>query len=293
VNGKHVCSDFYSVAEGISSNKLRVIRTMVKQGATHYIHGNKGSVSEERQKRHALGVAFWTWFTITYCQRPATVENILLFPLAWPYDEIYDSVYVPWHQKVCPSQPLLSASAFYQARWDPKFHNVQRRANHRHAKCTTCKLLNVRRRNLKDNAERKQFEIDRDFHNAEKQAWRNLEESMQRLGQADPTKYAVFQYDDTNSLGIPCFSKRDYKNLGHGRLHFVPLNFTDFSTGRMSYIYYGKEAMSKGANRIITVLFTAIRMMKFGSSPSRFARHIVCLADNYSENKCNELFAFA
>ena len=293
VNGKHVCADFYCVAEGISMNKLRAIKLMVKQGAVHSIHGNKGMVSELRQKRHMHGVAFWTWFCLNFCQRPATVEDILLFPLAWPYDEIYEAVYIPWHQRVAPSEPLLSASAFYQARWDPQFHNVQRRANHRHAKCTTCKLLNVRRRNLKTLEERKQYELDRDFHNAEKQAWRNLEESMQKLGQADPSKYAVFQYDDTNSLAIPCFSKRDYKNLGHGRLHFVPLNFTDFSSGTMSYIYYGKEAMSKGANRIITVLFTAIRMMKFGRGQSRYARNIICLADNYSENKCNELFAFA
>ena len=293
VNGKEVCADFYANTEGICGNKLRRIRKMVQEGVIHCVHGNKGVLSDERAKRHAQGVAFWSFFCERFCQRPATVEEILLFPLDWPYEEIYDAIYIPWHAKACPGVPLLSASAFYRARWDDKFSNVKRRSTHRHAKCHTCKLLAIRRRKLTTDAEKAQYELDRDFHNAEKQNWRNMEESSQRLGKADPEHYAVFQYDDTSSLGIPKFTKRDFKNLGHGRLHFVPLNFTDFSSNNFSYIYHGKAAMGKGANRICTVLYTAIRMMKFGRGRSRFARNIICLADNYSENKCNELFAFA
>ena len=242
VNGKEVCADFYATVEGISGKKLRGIRKMVQEGTVHYVHGNSGFTSEVRAQRHAIGVAFWTFFCATFCQRPATVEDILLFPLDWPYEEIYEAIYKPWHAKACPQETLLSASAFYRARWDPRFHNVKRRANHRHAKCSTCKLLAVRRKNLRSSAERAQYEIDRDFHNSEKQNWRNMEEAMQRLGKADPEHYAVFQYDDTSSLGIPKFTKRGFKNMGYGRFQFVPLNFTDFSSGRFSYIYHGKEA---------------------------------------------------
>ena len=110
VNGKHVCADFYAVAEGISVNKLKEIRSMVKEGSVHYIHGNKGMVSEERQRRHTQGVAFWNWFCLFYCQRPATVEDILLFPLAWPYDEIYEAMYLPWHAKCYPHEAVCTCA---------------------------------------------------------------------------------------------------------------------------------------------------------------------------------------
>jgi hypothetical protein len=49
----------------------------------------------------------------------------------------------------------------------------------------------------------------------------------------------------------------------------------------------------KNPNRVITSLFHAIRMVKFGSHPCRGARELVLVADNASDNKNNDLFAFA
>jgi hypothetical protein len=67
---------------------------------------------------------------------------------------------------------------------------------------------------------------------------------------------------------------------------------TNYSTGEHLYVYMLKKKFKKLANRLITVLYHLLRRVKWGSHPCRFAKDLILIADNASENKNNVLFVF-
>jgi hypothetical protein len=62
---------------------------------------------------------------------------------------------------------------------------------------------------------------------------------------------------------------------------------------KQDYIYMPKDKWTKGANRIITQLHAYISSIKSDPANKQHkARRLILIADNYSENKNNELFAW-
>jgi len=54
-----------------------------------------------------------------------------------------------------------------------------------------------------------------------------------------------------------------------------------------------KDDVKKGGNRICTFLYVLLRRIKFSRDHcQKGARHLILMGDNYTENKCNLLFAF-
>ena len=102
----------------------------------------------------------------------------------------------------------------------------------------------------------------------------------------------VLGYDDTSSVGFPKFTNRDIKNLSQSRLHVIPFNITNYTSGETAYVYTLKGGFPKGGNRLCTVLYKYLRKVKFGDHPCKYARTLYLVADNYSENKNNCVFAF-
>ena len=54
-----------------------------------------------------------------------------------------------------------------------------------------------------------------------------------------------------------------------------------------------QNKFKKGANRLLTVLYHFLRQIKWGKHPCNAAPELVLMADNASENKNNDMFAFA
>lgn len=53
-----------------------------------------------------------------------------------------------------------------------------------------------------------------------------------------------------------------------------------------------KHKIGKGANRICTFLYFYLRRLKFFDTRQKLCRKLVCMADNYIENKCNVFLIF-
>ncbi len=82
------------------------------------------------------------------------------------------------------------------------------------------------------------------------------------------------------------------KNLPTARFHTIPFLIADLARGKDYYVYTAKGRFKKGANRLCTTLMTAIRAVKSGNDEASHARTLTLIADNFSENKNNTLFAF-
>ena len=93
-------------------------------------------------------------------------------------------------------------------------------------------------------------------------------------------------------MGLPRLTNRPPKGVPEKRLAFVPQSLTNHSTGENFYIYMLKKKFKKMANRLITVLYHCLRRIKWGTHECRKAPDLYLLADNASENKNNEMFAF-
>ena len=102
----------------------------------------------------------------------------------------------------------------------------------------------------------------------------------------------MLSYDDTVALGLPRISNRIYKGIPQHRLFFVPLGVTNHGANANYYVYMMAKKFKKGANRLLTVLYHFLRQIKWGGHPSKDAPMLVLMADNASENKNNDMFAF-
>lgn len=110
--------------------------------------------------------------------------------------------------------------------------------------------------------------------------------------QHNPAEQTTLAYDDTKSFGLPHFSKRDYKGLTSSRFEVIPFLIEDYSLNKRSYIYTAKGRFKKGGNRLCTELYHQLRAIKFSGTRAAYARKVVMIADNASENKNMTLLAF-
>jgi hypothetical protein len=110
--------------------------------------------------------------------------------------------------------------------------------------------------------------------------------------QHNPAEQTTLAYDDTESFGLPHFTKRDYKGLTSSRYEVIPFLIEDYGRNKRSYIYTSKGRFKKGGNRLCTELYYQLRAIKFSGTRAAHARKLVMIADNASENKNNTLLAF-
>jgi hypothetical protein len=194
-----------------------------------------------------------------------------------------------WH----PQGTVPSYATFYRARWDARFSDVATRPKHFHCRCPTCFALQARgvRRWLTQEQRQQHMESLR-AHQREYTGWRALEMRLQHSAGHTPLDLLVVAFDDTVSLSLPKFTNRAPKGVPYRKLKFVPMGITNYSSGEHFYVYMMKKKYRKGANRLLTVLYHMLRAIKWGAHTCARAQELVLIADNASENKNNEMFAF-
>ena len=193
-----------------------------------------------------------------------------------------------------------SVSTLRRARHTGWFKQVQRRPEHKHARCPTCMLLQQRCVNgWRDRVDVDVYKAELYWHNQETRKWRDMEIDLHAQSRFDAGRLIVISYDDTSSLDLPKFTNRPPKHFPQSSVSFVPFNITNHGAYENNYIYTLKHAIPKGGNRICTFLYHYLHRIKFqdvvsGSVQERqkHARRLVLMADNFTENKCNTLFAF-
>ncbi len=213
-------------------------------------------------------------------------------------DQIWDEYFTPWFKrlkKIDSTTPLPSRGTWRAARRTDEFKDVQRRPKHFHCRCTTCADLNAQLlKTFSSGGDYALYLQARRIHDQEKDAWRQLEERLKAKARSPRTSTLLLMYDDTSALGLPRFTNRTYKNLGHERFMVVPWLVHDYSSNRMDYVYMTKGRYKKGANRLISLLQACIKRVKSNPAhPAHTARDLVLIADNYSENKNKTMLAWA
>jgi hypothetical protein len=161
---------------------------------------------------------------------------------------IYVEFFLPWFKK--QSQPAAfpqlqevhldddrwapSLSTLKRARRHSDFKDVKERPKHYHAKCGDCdELQTVRLRGFVDGVHRNDYEVMFSAHQAEARGWHEHEESRKSASRANPRDIMVIGYDDTSDLMLPKCTNRDIKNLTKSRLHVIPFNITNYTSGNI------------------------------------------------------------
>ena len=289
INELEVCDDFFSTVFGISRDKLKSVRMLLR--------GDKGALSapptrpERPRVKYVQCTTFWSSFFMN-CQRPNNTTR--LFPVNASYPTIYEDYFIPWMEKIYRTRDELPCLGYFMlARHDSQFSDVKDRAKHYHARCQDCANLQSRRLEAFNSAyEQEQYQAEWQDHQTEKRGWREFEAAQVLDGKHNPQVHNVFWFDDTESLGLPKFTKRTMKNIPTSRFHMIPFLIADLARGRDYYMYTSKNRFKKGANRLCTSLMAAIRATKESTHESRHARKLTLIADNASENKNNTLLAF-
>jgi hypothetical protein len=307
INNKPVCSVFWAAAYGVSEDKMKGVRSMLRNGSSLKVHGNAGKKGNarhgQRQSQYNLCYSFWHNFFDENCQRPN--DDLRLFPVNNSQRFIYDTYFMSWIQKQIPDVDgysddedlyyfkIPSFSCFKSARWDKDFRDVTSRAKHYHCLCETCDKLKARRlKGFANSDHQATWQAMFDAHEAEKHGWRKLEAAREAQVKANPSDSILLSYDDTSALKLPKLSNRDVKNVTKSRLSVTPFNICNYGSGESAYVYTVKNRFKKGGNAICTVLYHMLRKIKFGDHESRNARTLYLHADNASMNKNNVLFQF-
>ena len=194
-----------------------------------------------------------------------------------------------------------SYSTFVRARNHKDFQDVQTRAEHFHCRCPTCATTMNRLMNVSFlSPDRQEYEKLMKSHHFEIKYWRTFETTMQYRSKSCAEDITLLSYDDTSALGLPRTTNRDIKNMPSSRVFLVPFNLTNHGVGETMYFYHLKDKWSKGADRILTILYHVIRRIKFkmvekcseSEKLQRRSKRLVLMADNAAENKNNVLFQF-
>lgn len=291
VNKEEVCSEYFAKLFGVSKDKLKGVRALLKGEGT--VPPPRVRLERPRVK-YAQCKVFWKDF-FKNCQRPN--KEIRLFPVNASYNVVYEDYFVPWFQKVYPEhsrngdRPCLGW--FMSARHDPDFKDVKNRAKHHHARCEDCANLQAQRlRAFLNEADREKYEREWQDHQNEKRLWREFEQDLVVQCKHNPADHHMLWFDDTEALGLPKWTKRPMKNLPTARFQLIPFLIADLARGKDYYVFTAKGRFRKGANRLCSTLLATIRAMKKTTADSRHARTLTLIADNFSENKNNTLFAF-
>jgi len=287
VGGVQCCDDFFRAVFGVSKNKLKGVRQLLKGAGTLPA---PRVVAERPKVKFNQCKGFWRAFFET-CQRPN--DQIRLFPVNASYPFIYEEHFQTWFKQALPESDLPYMGWFMAARHDEEFSDVKNRAKHHHCRCLECANLQARRLKAFNTAfDQAEFKREWQDHQNEKRDWRDFEKSCVLAAKHDPKNKNCYWFDDTEKLGLPKFSKRPPKNLTTSRFDVIPFLIADLARGKDFYIYTAKGRFKKGGNRLCTSLLATFRATKEGPGPARHARHLTLIADNFAENKNNTVFAF-
>jgi hypothetical protein len=278
------------------------IRRLVLSGATTLVNGKKSVLTQ--QIKAQISYNFWHHFFDVNCQRPS--DHVRLFPTNKSFRFIYDKFFLSWFGKQYPPEDsdeedcvnddvptVPSISTFHRARWHNDFRDVAVRAKHYHCRCFTCGNLMARRlKGFLNEEQEASWELLFKAHEADARGWREVEERTKARARAEPQKIIYLGFDDTSVFGVPKLTNRTLKNLGTTRFDIIPFNLTNHSTNENVYIYTVKLGWQKGANRLCSVLYHYLRKTKFGGGVCATAEILIIHADNFSENKNNDLFLF-
>lgn len=215
-------------------------------------------------------------------KRPSTVDIPVL-----RVDTTADSV-------ECLAARLPCFALFCRCRHHLWYDQVKERANHFHARCVRCSNLEeICREGWRNAVQVEVYKRELELHKEEVRKWRNMEMALHSKAKHD-RNVVVVSFDDTSALSLPHFTNRGLKNFPTATIDFVPWNVMNHGSGENAYFYTFKNDIKKGGNRICTFLYILLRRIKFSTVPhcQKLARHLVLMGDNYSENKCNILFAF-
>ena len=299
----HVCLGFFCKAYGVSNCTVDRARALVVSGGNAPTSVVRSSHDLRKRLQRAVAYGFWHHFFEVNCQRPNS--EVRLFPVNRSMQFIYDYYFMSWYQKQLPPSDGKndtddtttvgppSLSTFQRQRWHPHFKDVACRAKHYHCRCYTCANLMARRlKGFHDFEQEQAWQVLFEAHDKDARGWRLGEIATKARARAEPHVMMYITFDDTSCLGIPKFTTRSLKNLPTSRFDVIPFNITNHSTNENSYVYTVKNGWQKGANRLCSILYRYIRKIKFSGGPSSRATILVMHADNYSENKNNEVFLF-
>ena len=299
LNGKNVCGQFFRNCFAISKDKMKNVRMCLYEGSETVVHGNANAVRNSKQ--YKICYAFWDDLFKKLSERPN--QWCRLFPCAMTMQTIFEKYFTKFCTQVLqpPMQPddMPSVETLRRARYDEAYSDVEKRRNHRHARCPECSKLHAEtlehdRVGFNNPREQAEFEQKKKLHEEQKFSWRKEEATLMSRGQARPSEYDVYQYDDTDcqATGFPHFSNRDPKNITKSRVNFTPFNIKNWSSGKEFYIYMLKDKWAKGANRTITLLYEIMMATKHSQHEAAHARHLVLMCDNASDQKNNDVLCF-
>jgi len=292
VNHEKVCRGYYAKLHEVSPGKVMKANRLAHMGDTA-LGGRSSSLTPKEAKQSVHATCFWTAWFDEFCQRPN--DDIRLFPINQTMKEIYKVHFEPWwaHQGHLPSEKP-AYSTWHHARYLPQFEDVQRRAKHFHCRCTVCATLQTQSLNAFASAQSlAAYQQARRNHYTAIKQWRLLEAHLNAQALQAPSDMILLSYDDTEFMTFPNMTNRPLKGQGNTGFRAVPWLLTNHGTRKQDYVYMPYGKWKKGANRILTQIHATLTAIK--SDPTNVqhkARRLVLIADNYSENKNNEILAY-
>ena len=291
-----VCNTYYSRVHSISRKRLQTIKKAVAAGSMPDNRRRKSILSKASPK-YDIALAFWDLFFEENCQRPN--DDIRLFPVEKSYTDIYKEYFKPWFQRLVERGQYEETQKpgfdqWKRGRAHKKFADVQNRAKHTHARCTTCaELKALLLEGFKTGDRSLQYEQRRRLHDEEVTQWRQLEKTLKSEAVSNPHRTLLFTHDGTSALGLPRTTHRALKNMDPYRFEVVPWMIIEHTGNRKDYVYSPSNAIPKDANTLISQIHAAVRRGKSDYTHARHkARRLVFIADSASENKNNTLFAY-
>jgi hypothetical protein len=292
VNHERVCRGYYAKLHEVSQGKVMKANRLANMGDTA-LSGRSSSLSPREAKQSVHATCFWTAWFDEFCQRPN--DDIRLFPINQTMKEIYKVHFEPWwaHQGH-PRSEKPAYSTWHHARYLPQFEDVQRRAKHFHCRCTVCATLQTQSLNAFASAQSlAAYQQARRHHYTAIKQWRLLEAHLNAQALQAPSDMILLSYDDTEFMTFPNMTNRPLKGQGNTGFRAVPWLLTNHGTRKQEYVYMPYGKWKKGANRILTQIHATLTAIK--SDPTNIqhkARRLVLIADNFSENKNNEILAY-
>mgnify|MGYP006901763808 CR=1 FL=1 len=304
IRDRECCLLHYAKAHGRCTKTVaKIKRTACKSDRSVLAISGKGKACPDNENpQYLLAKNFWTQYYDKFCQKPN--DDIRLFPTDRSMSLIYKEDFTPWCNKLFavdsppggpPIGDIPSKSTWYRAKADEDFYDVKKRKHHLHSRCHTCATIEREMAiSTLEAAEHRRLLADRRMHSTAVRNWRDYEESLKALAKMEPHRIMVICHDATGMLGTPRVGKRSDKNLTMSRFNWVPWLAHTQGSDEYDYVYHPKGKWKTDANYIITLLQALVHRAKSNyDHPNHRARRVVFVADNASENKCNELFAWA
>ena len=292
VKGETVCRGYYESLHNVGQHKIDQASRVAKMGG-EAMYGRAPPLVPREAKKNMHATSFWSIWFDEFCQKPN--DDVRLFPANQSYKTIYKIHFMPWflHSRL-PNREKPAYSTWQQARYAPQFKDVKRRAKHFHCRCTVCATLTQQAMNaFADAKSLAHYQFERRVHNKSIRKWRQLEGHLDALSKQTPEDVCVLSYDDTKFMSFPRLTNRPLKAQGHAGFRVVPWLLTNHGTGKQDYVYMPKGKWKKGANRLITLLHATVSAIKSDvNHPQHKARRLICIADNFAENKNKEILAW-